>query len=160
MTEVDVTPTPRAAWKWVAWIQEPRHLTVIYALIYVALTYGGWSALQNAPSSIEGQLGPLMVTVWSWLWVIGGLLAALGALPGWWYAERAGLIILITGTLVYDATIWTLHFQSSTGNREPNAIGIGVVSLFALARLIQIWGATLDPSRGPRPEPTTVADAD
>lgn len=160
MTEVDVTLNPRPSHPLIAWIAEPRHLTVIFALAYALLTYAGFSALRMPPSSIEGELGPLMVTVWSWLWVIGGLLAVAGALPGWWYVERSGLIVLVTGALIYDATIWTLHVTSTVGNREPNALAVAVLVLMLLARLVQIWGAALDPSRGARRAPATVVDAD
>lgn len=157
------TPTPRVVHPWIEWIADPRAVSALCAAAWAAITAAGIAALAlGPPSSIASELGPYLTIAWAGLYLTGGLLAMVGALPGWWYLERAGIILLVVGLVVYDGVVWALHLTAG-GNRAPQGLIVGALVLLSLARFARISGPALDPARGPgapAPPPVPALDDD
>lgn len=75
----------RSLW---ARVTEPRHMKLIYLGVYLITLIGGVAALTAPPSTIAWEAGPVLLTVWGWLFVIAGIAGMITVLPGWWWAER------------------------------------------------------------------------
>lgn len=148
-------PSTRAApHPWIEWIADPRAVSALCAAAWLTVTAAGLGALLlGPPSSIASELGPYLTITWAGLYLVGGLLATIGALPGWWYLERAGIALLCVGLAIYDGVVWSLHV-TNTGNRAPQGLIVTALILLACARFARITGPALDPARGPgAPEP-------
>ena len=135
-----------------AWVADPKSVSLWAATAWAITTLGGVFAFGSPPTSIANELGPWITTAWAVLFILGGTLAVAGALPGWWYVERAGIILLATGLAVYDGVIWTLHF-TTPGNRAVQGSVVLALIAMSFARYARIRGATLDPGRGPHAHP-------
>lgn len=129
------------------WVADPKSVSLWAATAWTTITLGGIFAFGSPPTSIATELGPWITTAWAVLFILGGALAIIGALPGWWYVERAGIIILTTGLAVYGSVVWTLHFTTPGNRAVQGSIVLALIAL-SFARYTRIRGATLDPSRG------------
>lgn len=107
-------------------ISEPRHLKIAYLAIYVATAIIGIVTLLHPPMSVEGPLGATLATIWACLYMIGGLVAAVAVLPGWWWAERLlGIIPILGGMAMYLAVvIWQHRHAVEAGGSRLTQIGI------------------------------------
>ena len=147
--------TDRTAHPWVAWIADPRSVSALSAAAWASVTLAGIGALRyGPPSSIATELGPWLTLAWVWLYITGGALAVIGALPGWWYLERAGITLLVIGLIIYGGVVWTLH-HTTPGNRAPQGFIVVALICAAAARFARITGSALDPARGPGAPPLT-----
>ena len=127
-------------------VQEPRVLTVLQCLIYLATLGIGISAFGSPPSSIQGALGVTLTMMWAVSLILGGALGAVAVLPGIWWLERVAVLACVTGALMYASVVLHLHL-SETGNRLPQ-LGFVVVTLIAFAqRWSQIRRYAYDPER-------------
>lgn len=128
-------------------IHEPRVTKAIYAVSYLIATAIGIVTLLRPPTSIETPLGPTLTTVWGALILAGGLAAVLAVFPGWWWLERAGIIAVAAGALIYFSVVITLHLQSQPDSSRLTQAGVilGFAWTISAARLWDIRGYTFEP---------------
>jgi hypothetical protein len=84
-------------------IAEPRVTRIIWFVIYTLMIAAGAYLLLAPPTSFENTLGGLRVFIFGAFILLGGVLAGFAVLPGIWWLERAGIISLVTGLLIYAA---------------------------------------------------------
>lgn len=89
--------------RWLA-VSERTLRTGSYWMVAVA----GIGSLLWTPKTIAAALGGPMVTVWSILLLLGGLLAAVSATLERWLAEIPALPIIITGLGIYLVALWSI----------------------------------------------------
>lgn len=125
-------------------IAEPRHVKVTYALIYTAVVTTGIATLLDPPRSIEGQLGTALTVIWSVFLIIGGTVGALTVLPGWWWAERLGIILTTTGITIYAVVVLSLHIIAE-GSRLTQLGMILLASSVFIVRWVLIRHYSFEP---------------
>lgn len=123
MSELRILGALRRAWDRVT---RPRHVKVIYLVIYVVSGGIGVVTLLNPPQTISGEVGPVLSTVWACLFILGGAVGAVTVLPGWWWAERLlGIAPIMIGLAIYLSVATVLHWQAlDTGGSRATQIGI------------------------------------
>lgn len=85
-------------------IAEPRVKRLIYFGIYILLgTIGGISSFRPNPRMVE--FGQALIYFYGFLIIAGAVVCLLSVLPGIWVFERAGLVGLGTGIVLYVATL-------------------------------------------------------
>lgn len=90
-------------------IAEPRVVRLLHFGIYICLLVAGAGVLLHPPGSFEGVLGITLVMSFGGFIFIGAILSALSVLPGIWWLERVGLILLATGLGIYTLAVLGLH---------------------------------------------------
>jgi hypothetical protein len=121
-------------------IAEPRVIRIIQFFIYIGLFTVGLMVLDEVPNSLANASGGQEYVVGlALMLVIGGLSSGAAVLPGVWWLERAGLILLGFGLLIYLVMLIKL---------STSPIGI-VVCLILILSFVQRWleikGAQLAP---------------
>lgn len=87
-------------------IAEPRVKRLIYFAIYILLgTVGGISAFRPNERMADFAGGQTLIHFYGILIIAGSLVCLLSVLPGVWILERAGLVGLGTGIVLYVATL-------------------------------------------------------
>ncbi len=127
-------------------ITEPRHLKVLYAVIYAIAAATGGIALVWPPQSVEGALGDVLAAVWAILLLAGGVLGLVTVLPGWWALERLGIALVLCGIGIFAVVL------AGARTNEPGAwaalLGFTVLSACTFVlRLISIRWYTFEPRR-------------
>lgn len=90
-------------------IAEPRVRRLIYFGIYAGLILAGVGTILRPSPSIENMLGGMvMIWIYGGLMVVGSTLAFIAVLPGVWWLERAGLVAIGTGVLMYSVILLAL----------------------------------------------------
>lgn len=107
-------------------ITEPRRMKVAYLVIYLLTIAVGTVTLISPPTSISGEIGPVITTIWAVLFIIGGIAGAITVLPGWWWMERLLAIApVMLGLAIYLAVVVTLHVQNvESGASRLTQLGI------------------------------------
>lgn len=95
-------------------IAEPRVLRLLQFGVYICMTIAGGWLIANPPVSFQSVIGAGLVALFGGFLGLGGLLGAIAVLPGVWWLERAGIIALITGLLIYVTIVVALG-SSVTG---------------------------------------------
>lgn len=124
-----------------AWgkVTKPRHVKVIYLVIYLLSALIGLVTLIKPPQTIAGEVGPLLSVVWASLFILGGLVGTITVLPGWWWAERLlGIAPILIGLTIYLSVVVVLHAQSieSGGSR---ATQVGIIMLAASPFILRFF---------------------
>ncbi len=119
-------------------VQEPRSVSVVYWLIYVILGAGGLYALVEPPSSLEGEIGIVAMSMLASLLVIGGTVGAIAALPGWYWMERFAVGAVASSAAIYLVIVVILHFQQPTGNRLLQAAFVASLMLTQWPRWVRV----------------------
>ncbi len=132
----------RALW---ATVQEPKVVTVLHWVAYLVALGVGVSALLDPPSSVAGELGPLLTTIWAGSFILGGTLGAVATLPGIWWLERAGVIACVTGLAVWVMVTVVLELTIPDGNRWPQAGALTILGLLLAVRWFRIRRYAYDP---------------
>lgn len=141
-------PPSRARSLW-ALIAEPRIVTVAVTTSHALVAIAGVAGLHAPPATmvIASGTATWLSAAWGLLLIVGGLLGVIGALPGWWYMERAGIIAQVAGLTMYVVPAAHLSITEPTGGRWAFtclfAAGVGEL----VVRWLRISGPTLDPSR-------------
>jgi len=87
-------------------IAEPRVKRLIYFVIYLLLTALGATSTFMPNPRIEQLLGGMtLVYLFGGLIIVGALVCLFSVLPGIWVFERAGLVALGTGVVLYSTTL-------------------------------------------------------
>lgn len=124
-------------------IAEPRVRRLIYFGIYTFLGAASTGVLFRPPNSIVNLLGGIFL-VWGFAGaiILGSILGMISVLPGVWWLERAGLIAIVTGIVMYTASVIILGAQPLS-----MALPIVVVLICAL-RWLDIKEYLLAPREG------------
>lgn len=129
-------------------ITRPRHLKVFYLGVYALAIVGGIVTLVNPPSSIEGPLGTFLTSFWALLLTLGGIGGAVTVLPGWWWAERLSVWLIISGACIYGAVIIGIQLAAPPGSsRWTQVVFVGFALLLFLLRLILTRDWDYEPRR-------------
>lgn len=120
-------------------IAEPRVLRILQFAIYLFLLWSGGAVLLDNPDNLARIIGESLVTLLGLFIFSGSLLCAVAVLPGIWWLERVGIILLTTSVAMYAVII---HFN--------HASPVVVAFTLALAvtfgqRWVEISGAQLAP---------------
>jgi energy-converting hydrogenase Eha subunit C len=89
-------------------IAEPRVIRIMLFWLYVIMLLAGLATMGRPPSRFEGVLGVTLVFIFAGFIFIGALFALVAVLPGFWWLERVGLILLISGMGIYSVAIVAL----------------------------------------------------
>ena len=130
--------------RWWDSIREPRHKKAAYFVLYIIVILTGAVTLIVPPTSISGELGPVLSVSWSVFWLIGGMAGGTSVLPGWWWMERLSIVFMWTGFLIYFYVVFSLHF-SSTGSRLTQVGVILVASAAGYIRWLDIHKYNFEP---------------
>lgn len=126
-------------------VQEPKVVTVLHWIAYLVALAVGISALVDPPSSVAGELGPLLTAIWAWFFILGGVLGAFATLPGIWWLERGAVIACLTGLAVWVMVTVVLEFTIPDGNRWPQAGALTMLALALAVRWFRIRRYAYDP---------------
>ncbi|WP_156532908.1 hypothetical protein [Cellulosimicrobium sp. I38E] len=126
-------------------VQEPKVVTFLHWIAYMVALGVGLSALVDPPSSVAGELGPVLTTIWAGFIILGGVLGVFATLPGVWWLERAAVIACITGLAVWVMVVVTLELTIPDGNRWPQAGALTMLALLLAVRWFRIRRYAYDP---------------
>lgn len=138
-------PALQRAWER---ITEPRVLKLFYLGVYLLAVWVGLVTLVNPPTSIEGALGSAITAFWAGFIVIGGTGAAVTILPGWWWAERLSVWLIIIGVVIYEGVVIALHLTGSEGSSRLTQAGfVAFAACLFILRLILTRKWDFEPRR-------------
>jgi hypothetical protein len=121
-------------------IAEPRVVRLIQFVIYAGLFTVGIMILQKVPASLADAAGAQAFVVgFAFMLIIGALSSGVAVLPGIWWLERAGLVLLGFGLLIYLVMIIKL-------NSSPMGVVVCIILILSFVqRWLEIKGAQLAP---------------
>jgi len=121
-------------------IAEPRVVRLIQFVIYVGLFLVGIMILHTVPQSLAEAAGAQAFVVgFGLMLIIGALCGAVAVLPGIWWLERSGLVLLAFGLLIYLVMVIKL-------NSSPMGIVVCIILILTFVqRWLEIKGAQLAP---------------
>lgn len=125
-------------------MSEPRIVTFLQTLFYImAFCYGVRQILtiDSFPEEILNIHTGILVSL---TFIIGGSVGMLSAPRGFWQFERAGIILIITGSLIH--LFWTL-FDPMPGVRWGQVFRIASCIVFLTIRYSTISWARMDPEK-------------
>ena len=122
-------------------IAEPRVIRALQFLIYGVLGVTGACIFTAPPANfVHAMTGPL-VAMFSLFVVVGSAFGLVAVLPGIWWLERAGILALGTGLLIYGAL----------GVALGSSIFVAGLTAASAVTLVQRWtqirGADLAPKK-------------
>lgn len=120
-------------------IAEPRVIRIMLFTVYCLSFWAGVAILMSLPEKFVQLLGETLVFVFAIFILLGSFTAAIAVLPGVWWLERVGIILLTTSVGMYAII---LMFIDAT----PVAIAfiLGLAVTFGM-RWVEIRGAQLAP---------------
>lgn len=121
-------------------IAEPRVVRLIQFVIYGCLFMVGVMILDKVPQSLANAAGAQAFVVGMGLmFIIGALCSGVAVLPGIWWLERSGLVLLGFGLLIYLVMVIKL-------NSSPMGIVVCLILILSFVqRWLEIKGAQLAP---------------
>ena len=120
-------------------VNEPRLITMLTALGYAVLAYGGISALLSPPRSIEGTVGDVAMVLLAAGLTIGGMLGAFTSVPGANWLERGAVLLCGASLGIYAVIVLVLGIQAETGNRDLQQAVIVFSAVMIITRGVYIW---------------------
>ena len=120
-------------------VNEPRAITMLTALGYAVLTYGGISALLSPPRSIEGTVGDVAMTLLAAGLTAGGTLGAITSVPGWNWIERGAVLLCGASLGIYAVIVIIMGINAETGNRDLQTAAIAFSAIMVVIRGVYIW---------------------
>lgn len=121
-------------------IAEPKTARLLQFVIYLMFLFVGVYTAIDRPDNLENVIGQGLLLMFSLFVVSGSLLGLFAILPGIWWLERAGIILLNTGLLMY--LIMIVYSDASL-------VGITVVSIMVISK-VQRWFEIKDWALAPR----------
>jgi hypothetical protein len=128
-----------------------RRIRGIRVAGYAMMAGGGATAFAIPVSSIQATTGWL-VYLWATFLLVGGLLAALGALTDRWIGELTGLPLISSAFAVYFVVL----ALARTVSAAAAALAFGAVALFLLARWHDVSTVRQEADRAAHPGPREV----
>lgn len=123
---------------WLA-IKEPRHLKVAYFTVYAIALAAGVATMLAPPQTIAGVLGAPLAVAWSVFLIMGGFGGMLTVLPGWWWAERLSVALILCGLGIYAIVVIALHFESPGSRLTQLGVILLAAGLFVVRLLLTRW---------------------
>jgi hypothetical protein len=120
-------------------IAEPRVIRLMLFAVYGLAMWGGLVILFTTPEQYVRVIGATLAYVFGSFIVLGSLLSGVAVLPGIWWLERVGIILLATGAAIYAVLL--IYLGSSF---VPVAFTLALAVCFAM-RWVEIRGAQLAP---------------
>lgn len=120
-------------------VNEPRAITMLTALGYAILVFGGISALADPPRSIEGTVGDASMLLLAAMLTGGGLLGIVTSITGFNWLERGAVQLCGAALSIYAAIVVTMGILAESGNRDLQAAVVIFAALMVAARGIHIW---------------------
>lgn len=108
-------------------IAEPRVVRLLYFGIYLMMILPGVLLILSPPHTIKDVVGYTYMYALAGFLIVGGLFGAVSVLPGVWWLERVGIILIGTALAIYVVIVITLHSSVSS------IIGIAVSIAFILS---------------------------
>lgn len=105
-------------------IAEPKVVRLLYFGMFICMVVAGIVLLSMPPEQYQDVVGLTLVYVLGTFLLSGGLFSAVAVLPGIWWLERVGIILLSTAMAIYVVIVLTLH---------GSVIGVAVPIAFILA---------------------------
>ena len=145
-------------------VKEPRVLSILSWTVHVALGVTGAMTLVILPAALGGTAGPIAAPITSGLLILGGLLGSIGALPGWQFTERLGIVSSTLGIVLYGLVLIYIKLTVADTSLSPIPITLSYVALVWLAsRWIRIKDHVFEPgskaeARAIRDNPSIRAD--
>ena len=106
-------------------VTEPRRMKFAYLAIYLLTIYIGLVTLLYPPQTVSLEIGPLITTIWAYLFIFGGIAGAVTVLPGWWWAERVLAISpVMLGLVLYLLVVVALQLQTDGNSSRLTQLGV------------------------------------
>lgn len=132
-------------------VAEPRVIRIMHFGVYVCMMVSGVGVMLSPPAGLKSVLGHVLIYVFGGFVFTGALMSAIAVLPGIWWLERVGIIMLTTSMSMYVVVIFAL-------GASVVAITVAIALTFSFAqRWVEIKGAQLaprDPSLAGKPKST------
>lgn len=120
-------------------IAEPRVIRLLQFGIYLCMLIAGTLILLRTPHTLLGMSVDHFVPILGGFLVLGALCSGFAVLPGIWWLERAGLVLLGFGLLMYLVMVLWL-------NTSPVGVSISVAFILTfIQRWLEIKGSQLAP---------------
>lgn len=123
-------------------IAEPRHIRLMQFIVYICMVFAGTGVLTSPPDSFRSVVGIALVYVFGSFLTLGAILGVISVLPGIWWLERAGILAMSTGLLMYMVMVIALG---------ASLAGIIIALVLALT-FAQRWFEIKDSQLAPREE--------
>jgi hypothetical protein len=120
-------------------IAEPRVIRLMLFVIYGLTLWGGIFILAATPEQYVRLIGATLAYIFGSFIVIGSLMSGFAVLPGIWWLERVGIILLATSAAIYAVLL--IYLGSSF---VPVAFTLALAVSFGM-RWVEIRGAQLAP---------------
>lgn len=133
---------------WWDHVPPPRVVSLLMVVVYASCLMIGVTTIAESSFRIADLWGRRLELSWSWMLIIGGILGAVSAPTGAWFAERAAVVLCGVAALMYLGGCFALHLANTPGNQLMQAGWAAAVGVFFAGRWVRIQGATLDPFRG------------
>lgn len=130
-------------------ITEPRHLKATYFVIYLLVFAVGVASLLTPPAIIRGEVGDITSAVWSGLFILGSAAGAVMIFPGWWWAERLAIGMILTGIIIYVVIVIWVDLGDGPATRFTQAGLAGLSGSVFYVRYLLIKKYSFEP-RGNR----------
>ena len=127
-------------------IHEPRAVAVLHAVAYVAILVGGVWSLTHLPPTTTQDVGNVAMTLLVGMLAAGSAIGAVAVLPGWWWLERYG-VMLIMGALGAYVLIVATTLTATLSDRMLGMSLIVALICHLIVRLVRIWERPYDPAR-------------
>lgn len=125
-------------------VSEPRIVSMLRWVMYMALLLGGITAIVDPPRSLTGEIGTYAMVSLATLLAFGGLIGAVAVLPGAWWLERIALLAIILALLIYGGVIIGLQF-TQPGNRLLQLSMVLGLTMSQFVRWARISARPYDP---------------
>ena len=120
-------------------VNEPRAITMLTALGYAVLAFGGISALISPPRSIEGTVGDVAMMLLAAGLTTGGTLGAITSVPGWQWLERGAVLLCGASLGIYAVIVIIMGINAETGNRDLQTAAVLFSAIMVVTRGVYIW---------------------
>lgn len=132
---------PVRSWLYQRWmgIPEPRSVSLIVGLGYLALLVTGVLTLLLPPQSFQGYFGTVSIQLVGIFFILGSIMGMIGGSRGDWKLERGAIITMAMGVAFYAYIVTSLQITSDSGNRYTQMGMIVLAFLFLANRFARIW---------------------
>ena len=120
-------------------VNQPRAITLLTALGYAVLAFGGISALISPPRSIEGAVGYGAMLMLAAGLTVGGTLGAITSVPGWNWLERGAVLLCGASLVIYAVIIIIMGVIAESGNRDLQTAVVLFSAIMIVTRGFYIW---------------------
>lgn len=116
-------------------------MKLIYLCVYTVTLIGGVAALTAPPPTIAWEAGPVLLTVWGWLFVVAGIAGMITVLPGWWWAER----LLAIAPASIALAVYVILDAGSPGWAPASIVVAALAAVVFLIRFLMIKDFSYQP---------------